>query len=250
MLNAKLIVIGGEANNQVVNLNLPATIGRSKDASLTVPHALVSRLHCEIRERDGILVVKDLESLNGTYVNKLKIQDEQPLLPGELLTLGSVTFRADYVTEPAQQATTDSFGTTKRETVQLSPSKRPVDAKDATVPAEEIGIALNPIAAPPNAKPRQSNPPKPREQVKTVSDSAIDFEEIGIGSPEKSISLSGLDSLPAARQNMSFVGGFEESRSDSDVDLDALGLQLGNDDRPSDDVDLNALNSFIKKNKK
>jgi hypothetical protein len=42
------------------------------------------------------LFVKDLGSLNGTFINNLRIVDEQPLEPGQLLTLGNVTFRAVY----------------------------------------------------------------------------------------------------------------------------------------------------------
>lgn len=97
MLKAKLLVIGGDAKFGEVDLLLPTTIGRGREATLTLPHPLVSRMHCEIFERDGILVVRDLSSLNGTFVNNQKIVGEEVLEPGQLLTLGNVTFRADYV---------------------------------------------------------------------------------------------------------------------------------------------------------
>jgi len=96
MLKAKLLVVGGDARFGEVKLNLPTTIGRGREAILTLPHPLVSRLHCEIFERDGRLVVKDLESLNGTFVNNQKIVGEEFLEPEQLLTLGNVTFRAVY----------------------------------------------------------------------------------------------------------------------------------------------------------
>lgn len=96
MLKAKLLVVGGDARFGEVQLNLPTTIGRGREAILTLPHPLVSRLHCEIFERDGKLVVKDLESLNGTFVNNQKIVGEELLEPEQLLTLGNVTFRAVY----------------------------------------------------------------------------------------------------------------------------------------------------------
>lgn len=98
MLQAKLIVVGGEVKTKEVNLRLPCVIGRGREATLTLPHALVSRTHCELFERDGRLVVRDLGSLNGTYVNNYRITSEQPVLPGELITVGTVTFRADYQT--------------------------------------------------------------------------------------------------------------------------------------------------------
>lgn len=96
MLKAKLLVVGGDAKFGEVKLNLPTTIGRGREAILTLPHPLVSRLHCEIFERDGKLVVRDLESLNGTFVNNQKIVGEEVIEPEQLLTLGNVTFRAVY----------------------------------------------------------------------------------------------------------------------------------------------------------
>ncbi len=96
MIKAKLVVVGGDTKTKEVNLRLPTVVGRGKESTLIVPHALVSRKHCEIFERAGILVVRDLESLNGTYINNYRIKGEQPLHPGELLTLGNVTFRAVY----------------------------------------------------------------------------------------------------------------------------------------------------------
>jgi predicted component of type VI protein secretion system len=96
MLKSKLLVVGGEAKSGEFELRLPTTIGRGREAALTLPHPLVSRVHCELFERDGKLVVKDLESLNGTFVNNQKIVGEKVLEPEQLLTLGNVTFRAVY----------------------------------------------------------------------------------------------------------------------------------------------------------
>lgn len=96
MLDAKLVVVGGDAKSAEVRLKLPTIIGRGNEAGLTVPHGLVSRQHTEIIERDGRLFVRDLGSLNGTFVNNHRIEDEQPLDPNQLLTLGNITFRAIY----------------------------------------------------------------------------------------------------------------------------------------------------------
>ncbi len=49
---AKLIVVGGKASKRDVALELPTTIGRSRQADLTVAHAMVSRQHCELFEED------------------------------------------------------------------------------------------------------------------------------------------------------------------------------------------------------
>ena len=95
MVNAKLIVVGGTTSTTEVKLRLPAVIGRGRSVQVTIPHSLVSRRHCEISEADGRLVVRDLDSMNGTYVGDERIT-EAILEPGALLTVGTVTFRAIY----------------------------------------------------------------------------------------------------------------------------------------------------------
>ncbi len=94
-MNAKLIVVGGTTSTTEVKLRLPAVIGRGRSVQVTIPHSLVSRQHCEISEADGRLVVRDLDSMNGTYVGDERIT-EAILHPGALLTVGTVTFRAIY----------------------------------------------------------------------------------------------------------------------------------------------------------
>lgn len=94
-MKAKLVVVGGDAKAAEVSLRLPTVIGRGRDVSLTLPHPLVSRRHCEIFESGGQLFVRDLGSLNGTFVGNDRVT-ESPLPPGELLTVGTVTFRAVY----------------------------------------------------------------------------------------------------------------------------------------------------------
>ena len=97
MLNAKLVVVGGEAKATEINLKLPTVIGRGREGvSLTIAHRLVSRRHTELFEENGRLFAKDLGSLNGTFVNNTRISEPQPIEPNELLTLGNVTFRAVY----------------------------------------------------------------------------------------------------------------------------------------------------------
>jgi len=94
-LNAKLVVVGGDVKTTEIKLKLPSTIGRGRGTSIVLPHPLISRQHCELYEADGRLMVRDLGSLNGTFVNNQRIT-ESALDPGELLTVGTVTFRAVY----------------------------------------------------------------------------------------------------------------------------------------------------------
>ena len=99
-MDAKLVVVSGSTKASEFTLRLPAVLGRGREATLMLPHPLVSRRHCEIFESNGYLVVRDMGSLNGTYVNHKRVT-EAVLPPGGLLTLGSVTFQAVYDSSPA-----------------------------------------------------------------------------------------------------------------------------------------------------
>ena len=95
MIEAKLTVIGGDSNDEF-ELELPATIGRGKDNSITLRDSLISRQHCRISHQGAKLIVTDLDSLNGTYIGRDRIAGSAELPPGGLLTVGTVTFRAVY----------------------------------------------------------------------------------------------------------------------------------------------------------
>src|SRR5687767_6136882 len=98
-LNAKLVVVGGDVKTAEIKLRLPSTIGRGRGTTIVLQHPLVSRQHCELFESAGQLMVRDLGSLNGTFVNNQRVT-EAPLPAGELLTVGTVTFRAVYDAAP------------------------------------------------------------------------------------------------------------------------------------------------------
>jgi len=94
-MHAKLVIVGGKANKGEVALDLPGTIGRSRDADLTVAHPMISRQHCELYEVDGLLMIRDLGSLNGTFVGQAQIK-EAPLRPNDQFSIGPLTFRVEY----------------------------------------------------------------------------------------------------------------------------------------------------------
>ncbi len=94
-MRATLVIIRGKANKSQIALNLPTVIGRSRDADLTVAHPMISRQHCELYDADGLLMVRDLGSLNGTFVDGRQIT-EVGLRPEDEFSIGPLTFRVDY----------------------------------------------------------------------------------------------------------------------------------------------------------
>jgi predicted component of type VI protein secretion system len=110
-VEARLVVVGGDTERQY-ELHLPTVIGRSRRTDLRLGHPLVSRQHCEVFESNGLLMVRDLGSLNGTYVGDTRIaQQAMPVKPGELLTVGPVTFRAEYFAAPENRGRTSTWDT-------------------------------------------------------------------------------------------------------------------------------------------
>jgi pSer/pThr/pTyr-binding forkhead associated (FHA) protein len=105
-MEVKLVVVAGEAPAAEYPVQLPATIGRSRMADVKVGHPLVSRKHCELfAADDGMLMIRDMGSLNGTFVGDARIGQPTPLPPGAVLTVGAVTFQAVYGDMPPAETT-------------------------------------------------------------------------------------------------------------------------------------------------
>lgn len=87
-------VIDVNGKRFAINAN-SITVGRSKEADITVDDARVSRKHIEIfRDPNGIFV-EDLGSTNGTSVNGYTIEGPQELLDGSHIMIGNtrINFR-------------------------------------------------------------------------------------------------------------------------------------------------------------
>lgn len=78
-------------------------VGRSPDCGVRVPIEAVSRNHCQITVTENSVLVKDLGSSNGTFVNDRRIT-EQTLRPGDMIRVGTVTFTVQINGKPAQIA--------------------------------------------------------------------------------------------------------------------------------------------------
>lgn len=146
-MKAKLIVVGGDAKPTEIDLTLPSVIGRGRSATLTLPHPLVSREHCEIYLSEGRLHVRDLGSLNGTYIGNERVEDAA-LPAGGLLTVGTVTFRAVYE-DPAAEADVDDLS--------FSVSDADSDSDELTVgPDAPLSSRTTAMLAPNEADPEES----------------------------------------------------------------------------------------------
>ncbi|MBI1373784.1 MAG: response regulator [Phycisphaera sp.] len=71
-----------------------ALFGRSSKSDVPLVGTTVSRRHAEIwQDLTGQWWVRDLESVNGTYVNATQVVDATPFTPGDTITIGGYEVR-------------------------------------------------------------------------------------------------------------------------------------------------------------
>ena len=91
----KLVVLSEGLTGRSYDLKVEkTTIGRLEDNTFPIPEQSISSHHCEVLLKGSDVVVKDLDSTNGTYINGEKIS-EKPLKPGQILRLGQVEIRLE-----------------------------------------------------------------------------------------------------------------------------------------------------------
>jgi len=186
-------------------------IGRSNQAKIKLRGSTVSRQHCELYEYEGQLVVRDLESSNGTIVNGHRIEAPTFLTPDDLLTVGPVTLRATCHETPLDDTASRLSGTVEKEAAAaapketLLPSGTSDDARTTRIEAEVNDTDIGPTGT--------DDAPQEGESVLSYSeDPDGSFVEIG--------NADGVSDIPV------FDG------------LDAQG-------RPKVDTDDSALSSFL-----
>jgi len=92
---AKLVLLNEGLTGRTYELKQEkTTVGRVADNTFEIPEASVSSHHCEIFLRGKEVVVKDLDSTNGTFINGEKIT-EATLKPGQILRLGTLEMRLE-----------------------------------------------------------------------------------------------------------------------------------------------------------
>ena len=98
---AKLVVLSEGMTGRTHELKVEkTTIGRVEDNTFPIAEPSVSSHHCEILLRGNDVVVKDLNSTNGSYINGERITDAV-LKPGQILRLGQVEMRLETEAVPA-----------------------------------------------------------------------------------------------------------------------------------------------------
>jgi predicted component of type VI protein secretion system len=99
---AKLVVLtaGMAGRSHEIKVD-KTTIGRVEDNTFQLAEASVSSHHAEVFLRGSDVVVKDLNSTNGTFINGEKLTGEGVLKPGQVLRLGQIEIKLDDGSAPS-----------------------------------------------------------------------------------------------------------------------------------------------------
>ena len=92
---ARLHIVTAEGGQQAVELRALNSLGRHPNNSLQLLDKIVSKEHCIIEQRGDHFVLRDLGSLNGTYINGERVRGEGLLKHGDEITLGTTRARFD-----------------------------------------------------------------------------------------------------------------------------------------------------------
>ena len=99
---AKLVVLSAGMTGRTHELKADkTTIGRVEDNTFQIAEASVSSHHAEVLLRGNDVVIKDLNSTNGTFINGEKVETESVLKPGQTLRLGQIELRLEVEGMPA-----------------------------------------------------------------------------------------------------------------------------------------------------
>jgi hypothetical protein len=143
---AKLVVLSAGFNGRTHELNVDkTTIGRVEDNTFQLADPSVSSHHCEIVLRGTDVVIHDLGSTNGSFINGEKIS-ESVLKPGQTLKLGQIELQLvpDGAPMPAMKpAPAPAAGAPAAPAPAQAPHKQKMDST-MVVPR---GVNLNELSA-------------------------------------------------------------------------------------------------------
>ena len=146
-----LIVRSGQLKGARFPIRVPVVnIGRADFNDIVIPDESVSGMHAKLQRREGIWVITDNDSTNGTFVDGERVRGEAPLSPGAIVRFGEVS----VMFEP----TDDHLGTAAGTGTKVIGAIRP----DLAPPAEAAGrVSWTPAPSPSPPPPAAVPAPEP-----------------------------------------------------------------------------------------
>ncbi len=163
---AYLVVRSGTLKGQRFPIKVPVVnVGRADYNDICLPEESVSTTHAKLQRREGIWILVDLESTNGTMVDGDRVAGEVPLAPGSLIRFGDVQTifePTDDTIDAAKGSSTKVISAVKEVQGVSGPQAATPEAPPAgrpdrpTTPTPGVGAAQAPA-------PRPTTTPEPRE---------------------------------------------------------------------------------------
>ncbi len=95
-MRARLVPLNGGPS---IDLDKELTVvGRDEDCDARLNHKSVSKFHCVLVKSDGLILLRDLGSTNGTRVNGQRVR-RAALLPNDTLTVANLQFQVKFGVE-------------------------------------------------------------------------------------------------------------------------------------------------------
>ena len=96
-----LQIISNQGVGKRLKIQSPVIVGRASDCDMIISDNKISRHHMIVRPENGNLVVRDLGSKNGVFLNGRRIKDDEAVNNGDVLLLGE-TFLSVFVPKLAE----------------------------------------------------------------------------------------------------------------------------------------------------
>lgn len=91
---AALLVVGGELNGTIFDLNRPIqVVGRNPDTDIPLDFQGISRHHFKLTMAEDEVVLEDMGSKNGTFLNNKKTEGPHRLSKGDIIKIGSIALK-------------------------------------------------------------------------------------------------------------------------------------------------------------
>jgi hypothetical protein len=92
-MHVRVKIMQGSNTGKEIKIPSPqCVIGREDGCHIKPNSDAISRKHCVILTTENEVVVRDLKSRNGTFVNEERVADEAVLLNGDVLKVGPLQF--------------------------------------------------------------------------------------------------------------------------------------------------------------
>jgi pilus assembly protein CpaF len=228
MVNLSLTEKGGSTNELSFDKE-EVTVGRVRGNDIVLPKGNVSKHHCKLFVRGGEILVEDLRSTNGTYVNGRKIVEPTPVVLSDKVFVGDFIIRLTSLASSMEAMRpgppeAGSLGSA----IPRRPPPPPPSARGSSLFDDAPGSAPKAPAAPPLSTRGPLPPPPlppvpPRRESKVVpaisdpfpppsgpSDINLDDDDDSLGTPHPHFTVPPLKPAvqhPASHADMDFPFG-------------------------------------------